>query len=363
MSVPLGTHASNSLIGLIGASGYSGVQATRILASHPRASLAFAASDRWKGRGLKDKIDHTGRSGGLTFCGMDEVIERSKGCAAVLLATPAEVSLEWAPRLLELGVKVVDLSGAFRLKDPALYRRFYNFVHPQPALLDLAVYGLPELWREEIQKASLLANPGCYPTGATLSLAPLLSAGLLEEDSVVIDAASGTTGAGRRASEELSFTEVDEEYRAYRVFTHQHTPEIAQTLRLQSSPTLGVTFTAHLLPLKRGILATAYARLKDGVAGQQLQTCLKSFAADRPFISVAATPEEVQLKRVVGTNRVLMASAVDPYGFDPRRVIVISAIDNLVKGAAGQAVQNLNLMMGWEESDGLTSPVEGGYYP
>lgn len=335
--------------------------AARILSRHPHAQLAFAASDRWKGRSLQETL---AIDSPLSFCGMDEVAEKAKQCKAVLLATPAEASLEWAPRLLEQGVKVVDLSGAFRLKDPSLYPKFYNFVHPHPALLEAAVYGLTELNREAVASAQLLANPGCYPTGAILSLAPLLAADLLEPSSVVIDAASGTTGAGRKAHEDFSFTEVDEEYRAYRVLSHQHTPELAQALRQasQASRSLGVTFTPHLLPLKRGILATAYARLREGVAPQGLQETLRSFARGQRFIQVADKPEEVQLKRVVGSNRVSMSAASDGF-FDPRRVVVVSAIDNLLKGAAGQAVQNLNLMMGWEESAGIASLAEGGYYP
>ena len=351
----------STAVGIIGASGYSGIEATRLLAAHPQAQLSFVASDRWRGETVEKRLGVTGAAGALAYSGMDEVAERAARCQVVLLATPAEASLEWVPRLLERDVKVIDLSGAFRLKDAALYPTFYGFEHPRPDLLEAAVYGLPELWAEEIRRAPLVANPGCYPTGSTLSLAPLLAADLLESDSVVINAASGTTGAGRKASEELSFTEVDEDFRAYRVFQHQHGPEIAQSLHRVGPKTLGVTFTAHLLPVKRGILATAYARLRVGVDAARVREALQSFAANRPFLTVAETPNEVSLKRVVGTNRVLLSAAVDPHGLDPRRVIAISAFDNLVKGAAGQAVQNLNLLMGWDETEGLLG--RRGFYP
>jgi N-acetyl-gamma-glutamyl-phosphate reductase len=284
--------------------------------------------------------------------------ELAAGCQVVLLATPAEVSLDLAPRLLDAGIKVIDLSGAFRLRDAAEYPRFYRFTHPRPDLLAEAAYGLPELFRDEIRRARLVANPGCYPTAAALPLAPLLRAGLLEEDWIVVDAASGVTGAGRKATEELSFAEVDEEFRAYRVHAHQHLPEIGQTLGRCGTSRPGLTFTPYLLPVKRGILSTAHARLKPGVPLDQPARELARAYAGEPFVDLVASPNDVNLKSVVGTNRCRIGVACEEQR-GSGRLIALASIDNLVKGAAGQAVQNLNLMMGFEETMGLLPPTEG----
>jgi N-acetyl-gamma-glutamyl-phosphate reductase len=250
---------------------------------------------------------------------------------------------------------VIDLSGSFRLRDIATYPSFYNFTHSAPELLEQAAYGLPELFRERIPSAKLVANPGCYATACALSVAPLLKAGLLDEGSLIFDAASGTTGAGRKGSEDMSFSEVDEDFRAYRVLRHQHTPEIAQTLAGVAGRAVPLTFTAHLLPLKRGILVTAYGRLRPGATAAEARAALEQAYAPCPFLTVEASPDAVNLKGVVGTNRCTVAVAADTAGYDPGRVVVTAAIDNLVKGAAGQAVQNLNLMMGWEETLGLST--------
>src|SRR6266849_667971 len=202
--------------------------------------------------------------------------------------------------------------------------------------------------REAIGRARLVANPGCYPTAAALALVPLLRAGVLAPGEAIVDAASGTTGAGRKATEEMSFTEVMDDFRAYRVLRHQHTPEIAQALSRAAGRDVPLTFTAHLLPLRRGILATCYARLAEGRTGRDAAGALSHIYATEPFLDLAAGPDEVSLKAVVGTNRCQIGLAADA-----GRIVVISAIDNLVKGAAGQAVQNLNLALGWPETSGL----------
>ncbi|MBM7115950.1 N-acetyl-gamma-glutamyl-phosphate reductase [Archangium primigenium] len=343
-------------IGIIGASGYSGVEATHLLAAHERVELRLVTSDRWKGETVGRRLGIQGPVGSLAYAPQDKSLELARECEVVLLATPAETSLELAPGLLAAGVRVIDLSGAFRLRDTAAYPAFYNFAHSAPALLEEAVYGLPELSsRERIAQARLVANPGCYATACALAVAPLLRAGVLEKGSVIFDAASGTTGAGRKGSEDLSFSEVDEDFRAYRVLRHQHTPEIAQTLAGVAGHPVPLTFTAHLLPLKRGILVTAYARLAPGATAAQAQAALREAYATSPFLSVETSPDAVSLKGVVGTNRCAVALAVDAGGHDPGRVVVTAAIDNLVKGAAGQAVQNLNLMKGWAETTALAS--------
>src|SRR3954471_16750310 len=241
-------------VGIIGASGYSGLEASRILALHPRVELRLLASDKWTGDTTARRAGLPGAAGKLKYAPLAKAAELAKECAAVLLATPAEASLELVPRLLEAGVRVIDLSGAFRLRDAALYPKFYGFTHPRPDLLAEASYGLPELGRVPAG-TRLVANPGCYATAVALALRPLVDSGLLVRERVIADAASGVTGAGRRASEEYSFAEIDGDFRAYKVLRHQHQPEMAQSIGLP------LTFTPHLLPIKRGILATCYGRL------------------------------------------------------------------------------------------------------
>jgi N-acetyl-gamma-glutamyl-phosphate reductase len=342
-------------VGIIGASGYSGVEATHLLAAHEQVELRLVTSDRWQGETVSRRLGIPGPTGALRYSPLDRSAELARECAAVLLATPAESSLQLVPGLLAAGVKVIDLSGSFRLRNSAEYPPFYGFTHSAPELLAEAAYGLPELFREEIPPARLVANPGCYPTACALAVAPLLRAGLLDEGSLILNAASGTTGAGRKGSEELSFSEVDEDFRAYRVLRHQHTPEIAQALARVAGRPVPLTFTPHLLPLKRGILVTAYARLRPGATPDEARAALAQAYASSPFVTVLDSPDAVNLKSVVCTNRCLVALAADAGGYDPGRVVVTAAIDNLVKGAAGQAVQNLNLVMGWDEGRGLST--------
>lgn len=337
-------------IGVVGASGYSGLEATRLLALHPQAKLRFCASDRWVGEPVAARAGlRAGALGGLSYVSVEAAVAQLGACDAVLLCTPAEVSLELAPKALAAGAKVIDLSGAFRLQDAAAYPAHYGFTHARPELLATAAYGLPELFRERLRGAALIANPGCYATAAALALAPLLKAGLADPAELIVDAASGVTGAGRKASEEYSFAELADDFRAYKVLRHQHTPEIAQTLaRASGGAPAELTFTPHLLPLRRGILATCYARLKPGVSPSSVASAYGDAYGREPFVEVAASADAVSLKAVVGTNRCLVGVACSG-----RRAVVVSALDNLVKGAAGQAVQNLNLALGWEEASGL----------
>ncbi len=340
-------------VGVVGASGYAGIEATRLLAAHPQLRVRFLTSDRWLSETVGKRLGLGGEVGALRYTSVEDAAPLFKECAAVLLATPTEVSLELGPQALAAGARVIDLSGAFRLQDAAIFERFYGLAHPQQELLREAVYGLPELFRDQVRSARLVANPGCYPTAAALALSPLVHGGLIDPSRIVINAASGVTGAGRKASEDFSFTEIDGDFRAYKVFRHQHTPEISQTLSGPGGPGVWVTFTPHLLPVKRGILSTAYAWLRPGASATEVgQAFARAYQAE-PFVTLADTPEEVSLKGVVGTNRCQLGFACDPD--HPERLIVVSAIDNLLKGAAGQAVQNLNLMMGWPEASGLTS--------
>ena len=346
-------------IGVVGASGYSGIELCRILAAHPGVEVRFVASDRWEGVTVRAKTGIGGPVGGLAYVPNRRALQASEGCAVVFLATPAEASLELAPTLLERGVKVVDLSGAFRLADAGAYPKHYGFEHRHPDLLESAVYGLPELSdRKAIATARLVANPGCYPTAAALALVPLLRAGLLAEESIVIDAASGVSGAGRQASEAYSFCEVADDVRPYKVLRHQHTPEIAQSLARGAGKPVRVTFTPHLLPIKRGILSTASARLASGTGPSALTEALQVAYRNEPLVEVLDAPEQVSIARTAGTARAAVAVSAAESGFDPGRVVVVSSIDNLLKGAASQAVQNLNLMLGFPERTAL-EPAPG----
>lgn len=288
----------------------------------------------------------------LSYTNSTAALEQATAGMVALLATPAEVSLGLAPVLLARGCRVIDLSGAFRLVSGEEFTRYYHHVPPPPALQAQAVYGLPERYRAELRTARLVANPGCYPTAAVLGLGPLLAAGLLAPEELIVDAASGVTGAGRKSSEEYSFVEIHDDFRAYKVLRHQHTPEIAQLLSGYAGAPVGVTFTAHLLPIKRGILSTGYARLARASSTEELRATLCAAYETEPFVTVASSPEEVSLARVVGTNRCLVGVRCEPTAGG--RVVVVAAIDNLLKGAAGQAVQNLNLMLGCPEDSGLT---------
>jgi len=340
-------------VGVVGATGTSGAVAARIVLGHPDLTLAFATSDRAAGAGVATTLGVT-PDPGLRFSAHDAVAGLVAGCDAVLLATSADVSAKLAPVFAGAGKQVVDLSGAFRL-DAAATLKWYGIAHASAALLDGAHYGLPELFGAP-PAGALVTNPGCYPTAALLALAPLVREGLVEPRGIVVDAKSGVTGAGRQSGDAYSFLEVDGDVRAYKVLAHQHTPEIARALgRLAAGggagagSAVGVTFTAHLLPIARGLLATCYARPRPGATAARVAQCLADAYAGGPFVR-AASVEDVMVKRVVGTNLALVGATADD-----DVVVATGAIDNLLKGAAGQAVQNLNLMNGWDQARGLTS--------
>jgi N-acetyl-gamma-glutamyl-phosphate reductase len=354
-------------VGVVGASGYSGAVAARILAAHPQLRLAFCTSDRRAGEAAADHLAMP-VPGDLRFEPNAAAIALADRAEIVLLATSAEVSADLAPKLIALGKRVVDLSGAFRLGSKDDYARWYRLDHPAPGLLpspspasrspaspgaepipsgdaERAHYGLPEVFGAPPPGAKLVANPGCYPTAAILALAPLLKAGLIEGSGIIVDAKSGVTGAGRQAKEEYSFAEIDEDLRAYKILSHQHTPEIAQALGRFGEAS--VTFTAHLLPIRRGILATCYARPRSGATARAVAECLADAYAGRPFVRAAA-PSDATIAKVAGTNLAIVGATADA-----DVVIAVAAIDNLIKGAAGQAVQNVNLLCGLDETSGL----------
>jgi N-acetyl-gamma-glutamyl-phosphate reductase len=349
--------SSNVTAGIVGVSGYSGMELARLLAAHPRFSLQLGVSDKWAGETLGDRLPMGGSSSTLRVRPQADAAEAMRGLDLVFLCTPAEASLELAARALEAGARVVDLSGAFRLAADD-YPRWYGFTHPRVDLLKLACYSMPEAGvSRDIRAARLVSNPGCYATASTLATLALLRGGVIAKEGIVIDAKSGMTGAGRKGTEELSFSELDGDFRAYKVLKHQHTPEIERTLALAGAGELRVTFTPYYLPVRRGILATVYGRLQPGKTGADAAAAVKAFVANQPFLR-ATKPEGVRLHAIVGTNRVLMAADADP---DRGVAIAFAAIDNLVKGAAGQAVQNANLMFGLPETAGLD--LLGGHAP
>jgi N-acetyl-gamma-glutamyl-phosphate reductase len=350
------------LAGIVGVSGYSGMELARLLSRHPDFTIAFATSDKWAGKKLGAKLALPPGAAGLTCLSQEEGRGAFATAAVVFLCTPAEVSVELAPKILAAGARAVDLSGGFRLAAED-YPRWYKFTHADPKLLAEAVYSMPEATgnAERLRSARLVSNPGCYPTVSSLAVLPLLKAGLIDPATLIIDAKSGTTGGGRKAAEDWSFSEVDGDLRAYKVLGHQHQPEIERVLGLAGVAGAKVVFTPHLLPARRGILATAYGRLTPAaLAGDPtaaVTRALEQFAEGRPFIRVVA-PEEANLAAAVGTNRVVMGARADA----SRGIAVVCAsMDNLVKGAAGQALQNANLMFGLPETAGLDTLV--GHLP
>jgi N-acetyl-gamma-glutamyl-phosphate reductase len=331
---------------IIGASGYTGLELTRLLARHPGVRLASLYSDRWANELAGERLPLDGPAAALRYRPLAEGAAADAGI--VFLATPAEVSADLAPKLVARGVRVVDLSGAFRLEDPAQYPAWYGFAHPAPALLAEARYGLPELAREKLRDARLVTNPGCYATTIALALAPLVKAGLGLSGGIAVTGMSGVSGAGRKASEDYSFVEVADDLRAYRIGKHQHVPEIEQTVARYAGACGPISFTPVLAPIRRGILATITIRT-EGPSPGDLAAAVRAAYRDEPFVRVLS-PDRVMVKDVLHTNRCHLGVAVDARA---GVVVAVSAIDNLVKGAAGQAIQAMNAALGWPETAGL----------
>jgi N-acetyl-gamma-glutamyl-phosphate reductase len=342
----MNTHDAET-VAIVGASGYSGLELTRIVAHHPRLRLTALFSDRWRDETVGTRLPLDGPGGELRYLPLEQAAAAE--AAVVFLATPAEVSLQLAPGFLERGSRVVDLSGAFRLVDATAYPRWYGFEHTAPALLAEARYGLPELGRAALAGARLVSNPGCYATSIALAVAPLVGSGAVESEGIAVAAMSGVSGAGRQSKEEYSFVEIDEDLRAYRIGRHQHVPEIEQTVARFAGACGPLAFTPHLVPIRRGILATCTLRLRPGAAAADLGIAYQRAYQGEPFVKVLAA-EKVAVKDVARTNRCHLGVAVDARA---GLAVAVSAIDNLVKGAAGQAVQALNAAMGWPETTGL----------
>ena len=334
-------------VAVVGASGYSGLELTRIVARHPGLRLSALYSDRWADEAAGARLSLSGPAAALRY--LPQAQAPALAADVAFLATPAEVSLALGPALHEGGVTVVDLSGAFRLHDPAAYPVWYGFEHSAVPLLARARYGLPELDRAALRDATFVTNPGCYATAIALALSPLVRSGLVAREGIAVSAMSGVSGAGRKSSEEYSFCEVDEDLRAYRIGRHQHVPEIEQTVARFAGGVGPISFTPHLVPMRRGILATCALRATPGASEARVREALEAAYGAEPFVRVMK-PDQVAVKDVVRTNRCHLGATLDAR---TGLVIAVSAIDNLVKGAAGQAVQAYNATQGWDETLGL----------
>jgi N-acetyl-gamma-glutamyl-phosphate reductase len=342
-------------VAIVGASGYSGEELVRLLLSHPHAELAAVTSRQYAGQTLAQvfpKFAHHPRAKTLRFSEPKAEL-LAKRAQIVFLALPHGVAAEFAVPLLQLGCQVIDLSADFRVKSAAVYKDFYAHDHPAPELLSQAVYGLPEVYREQIKKASLIASPGCYPTSILLPTLPLLKAGLIQPASIIADALSGVSGAGRKAELDYLFVECNESVRPYGIPKHRHLSEIEQELSLAAGTQVTIQFTPHLIPVNRGILTTLYLAPTGNDASSlanRVTACYQAAYANEPFVRLLEGKGLPDTKNVVGTNVIEIA-----WRHDPRtgRLIVMSAEDNLVKGASGQAVQSMNLMCGYPETAGL----------
>lgn len=326
-----------------------GAELARLLGRHPEVQIISVTGRSEAGKRLGEVMPHLAE--------IDLSIEKEPGEADVVFSClPHKASADILLPLIEKGVKVIDLSADFRLKEAGEYQRWYDFIHPAPQRLEDTPYGLPELYREKIACASLVANPGCYPTSAILGLAPALKAGIIKPD-IVVDSKSGVSGAGRTLSLKTHYAEANESVSAYALEGHRHLPEIIQELKAVSNYlSLSVTFLPHLIPMTRGILSSSYAPLLEGEIADgergltQLREIYREFYKGEPFVKVVNNPP--QTKQTLGSNVCLIHPAID---FRTRRLIIISCLDNLIKGGSGQAVQNMNLMLGYPETTGLDS--------
>lgn len=344
-------------MGIGGVREYTGREAARLIAGHPSFQVVTASSDAMAGNRLETLDPDLGESGKGMVVGHGDLVSAAVdyGVEVMLLAMAPQRSGRIAAELREAGIRVVDLSGAYRLADPGAHFNAYGYARRHPALQEEAVYGLSE-WADPaaLRAAGLVTNPGGFPCATLLALLPLLEAGLLDPGSLIVDAKHGTTGAGRVAKVPLLHSEIFGDFAAERVGCHRHTPEIVQELTRHGAADVRLTFVAHTLPVARGILVTTYfdvPGIDDAMeAGRVVRDALRARYADSPFIRVLEHPRDVHLEAVVETNRCLIAAVGEPNG---RRVVLVSAVDNLVKGGAGQALQNANMMFGFDPTDGL----------
>ncbi len=347
-------------VGIVGASGYSGEELVRLMLIHPHAALTAVTSRQYAGQTVAQvfpKFSQYPLSKKLRFSDPNAEVLTTQ-CDVVFLALPHGVAAEFAVPLLNGGVRVIDLSADFRLNDAATYKEFYAHEHPAPTLLTKAVYGLPEVYRERIKEAMLVASPGCYPTSIILPLVPLLRAKLIKPETIIANSLSGVSGAGRKAELDYLFVECNESARPYGVPKHRHLSEIEQELSLAAGETIKIQFTPHLIPVNRGILTTIYAAPAThfnttdelNASAAQIKRAFDTAYANEPFVRLLEGKALPDIKNVVGTNVIEIAWRLDPR---TGRLIVMSAEDNIVKGASGQAVQSMNILCGYPETAGL----------
>jgi len=336
-------------VAIVGSTGYGGVELARLLESHPLAEITSVISSSSAGAKFTEGYPHLQGIREEVLDDVDPALIKSKA-DVVFLATPAGVAAAAAPKMLEAGLKVIDLSGDFRLKSPSLYEEWYKKPAADERYLQQAVFGLSEIYGEQVQHAELLSNPGCYPTATLLGLIPAVQAGWIDTSSIIIDAKSGVSGAGRGASLGTHYSELNENFKAYKVNKHQHIPEIEMVLSDAAGKPVVTTFTTHLVPMTRGIMSTMYATIQGDRSVADFIELYRSYYEGRRFVRIRPEGQWPATKEVFGSNYCDIGFAVDSR---TGRVTIISVIDNLVKGAAGQAIQNLNIMMGWDETLGL----------
>ena len=333
-------------VGIVGGTGYTGVELLRLLAQHPQVQIKVITSRGDAGLPVASMFPNLRGHVDLAFSAPD--LDSLLACDVVFFATPNGIAMQQVPALLAAGVKVIDLAADFRLKDEHSWAQWYGMPHACPELLTEAVYGLPEINRDAVRQARLVANPGCYPTAVQLGFLPLIKAGLCDTQSLIADVKSGVSGAGRKAEVHSLLCETSESFKAYGVSGHRHLPEIRQGLAQANGAPVGLTFVPHLTPMIRGIHATLYARVND--TSVDLQALYEASYADEPFVDVMPQGSHPETRSVKGANTCRL-SVFRPQGGDT--VVILSVIDNLVKGAAGQAVQNMNIVFGFDESEGL----------
>ncbi|MBI4711469.1 MAG: N-acetyl-gamma-glutamyl-phosphate reductase [Candidatus Omnitrophica bacterium] len=334
---------------VLGATGYTGAELTKLLLAHPHVRVALLTTRQEKPIALREVLPSVAKNIKLEITPYSFEAVKKKA-EVVFLCLPHTEAMAAAEQLLAAGKVVIDLSADFRLKDRAIYEKWYGVNHIAPQYLSKAVYGLSEVYREKIKKADLIANPGCYPTGPSLALIPLLKKKLIDPDTIIINAASGVSGAGKKLATTTHFCEASENYSAYKVNRHQHTPEIEQTLSAAAGKPVKITFVPNLLPVNSGILATIYAQTTARATESLIRKTLESVYQQAPFVRVKSAGQFPSLRDVQYTNFCDMGVSVQE---ETGRVVIITAIDNLVKGAAGQAVQNMNLRFGFPEEAGL----------
>lgn len=339
---------------VLGATGYAGIELVRILSAHPEVSLEILGSQSFDGQPISDVYRNFTHVLDINCEKLD--LDRVAKCDIAFTALPHGASKDVIPSLIEKGLKVIDLSGDFRYDDIKVYEKWYGQQHSSPELLSESVYGLPELHRGAIKNARLIGNPGCYTTCSILGAYPLLSSGIGKHDNIIVDAKSGVTGAGRGLGLAYHFCECTENTKAYKVATHRHTSEIEQELSKAAGETIMISFTPHLIPQKRGILSTIYINLNKPCTTEEIVEIYKEFYKDEYFVRVRNAGELPETKHVAGSNFVDIGVVVDER---LQRAVVVSSIDNIFKGAAGQAVQNMNIMFGLDEKTGIKN---AGFY-